>query len=220
MNKLAPMPNTWIFDLDNTLYSSELGIFKQVEDNMRHFIMSQFDLDDHDAHKMQKSYFKSYGTTLNGLMAEHNIKPEKYLEYVHDIDLSNLAPSSDLKEALANLQGKRYVFTNGSTKHAEHILGHLEIAPLFDGIFDIIDADFIPKPALETYQRFLSRFNINPETAVMFEDMAKNLTPAIQLGMTGVWIKTSSTWGHPTPEDGPIHHHIEDLVPFLQAQGQ
>jgi len=207
--------DVWIFDLDNTLYPASSRLFDQVDWNMTRYVAELLDLDQQAARKLQKQYFREFGTTMRGLMTVHGVDPAAFLEYVHDIDLTPIGADPALADALARLPGRKVIFTNGSTAHAENITRHLGIDHHFDGYFDIIDADYVPKPAPHTYEAVCKRFDIDPQTAVMVEDMAKNLVPAADMGMTTVWLDTGVDWSRERSEDGHIHHRAEDLAAWL-----
>lgn len=207
----------WIFDLDNTLYPASSNLFNQVDWNMTRYVAELLDVDQVEARRLQKDYFRSFGTTMRGLMTVHNVDPHEFMAYVHDIDLTPIAPDPALTSALDRLPGRKVIFTNGSTPHADNITKHLEIDHHFEGCFDIVDAEFRPKPAQETYEAFCARFDIDPARAVMVEDMAKNLVPAAALGMTTVWVDTGEGWSRETADAGHIHHRTENLADWLTA---
>ena len=182
---------SWVFDLDNTLYDPEEDIFSQIDKKMTSFISKRFDINTNDAFNIQKEYFLEYGTTLAGLMNDKNsnIDPDEFLEYVHNIDLKSLNPNLELKKAINNLIGPKFIFTNGTKYHAENVIRKLDLENVFEFIFDIKAANYIPKPNIETYDSFFESTGINPKTSIMFEDMGRNLIPAKDLGMTTVLIK-------------------------------
>ncbi len=206
---------TWIFDLDNTLYPASSRLFDQIDRNMTNFIMVHLDLDWDAAHKLQKSFFREHGTTMRGLMSNHGTDPEEFLEFVHQIDLSAIPPDPDLDRALERLPGRKVIFTNGTTAHASNVTGHLGIDRHFDATFDIIDSDYIPKPDTGVYAKMVSDLKINPDTAIMFEDMARNLVPAADMGMTTVWVRTDVHWGIDGSDGDHIDHIAEDLGQWL-----
>jgi len=206
---------SWIFDLDNTLYPPECNLFAQVDKRMGAFIRDHFGVDEETARRIQKSYFLDYGTTLKGLMDRRGVDPDDFLAAVHDIDISPLRPDPALAEAIARLDGRKLVFTNAPADYAERVLERLGIAPLFDGLYDIAAAGFTPKPMRETYDRFVARHGVTPGEAVMVEDMARNLVPAAELGMTTVWLRNSYAWGDVGHEPEHVHHEIDDLAAFL-----
>lgn len=138
--------DSWVFDLDNTLYSPEEEIFSQIDKKMTEFIISKFNVDEEEAFNIQKKYFLEYGTTLSGLMKRKNIDPDEFLEFVHDINLEILKPNNKLTSIIEKLPGDKFVFTNGSKKHAENVIQQLQMNKVFDDIFDIKDSNFIPKP--------------------------------------------------------------------------
>lgn len=208
---------TWIFDLDNTLYPAECELFAQVDSRMGAYISAKLALDATAARALQKTYYRQHGTTLRGLMDNHGVEPEDYLDYVHDIDLSPLDALPSLAAALAALPGRRYVFTNGSRQHALQVIERLGLGSLFAGIFDIVAADYVPKPDTVTYDRFLAEFDIDPATAVFVEDSVANLAPAAALGMRTVWLCQREA---PGAKAGPdyVDHVIDDLGQWLEAE--
>lgn len=207
----------WVFDLDNTLYSARCRIFEQVDQRMGTFIAEHFGLDPVAARGMQKAYYRRYGTTLRGLMLEHGIDPRAYLDYVHDIDLAVVEPAPGLDSALAALEGHKTIFTNASRAHAEQVIDRLGIARHFSAIFDIHDADYIPKPSPETFRTFVSRHGIEGPRAVLFEDTAANLAPAAALGMTTVLVIPGEEGVTNDPGSDHIHHVTDDLARWLDA---
>lgn len=205
----------WIFDLDNTLYPAQCKLFTQIEKNMTRFVMEFLKLDYNAAYGLQKKYFRDHGTTMNGLMLHHDMDPHDYLNYVHEIDLSGVPRDPVLNATLDRLPGKKLIFTNGSGNHARRVTEHLGIDKHFDGIFDIIDSQFNPKPEPAVYTSMIERFGIRPDKAIMVEDMAKNLRPAAALGMTTVWIRSDNDWATEDFDRRFIHHIAEGLTPWL-----
>ena len=179
----------WIFDLDNTLYSPEEEIFSQIDERMTKFIIDKFKINNEEAFNIQKKYFIEYGTTLSGLMKKNNIDTDEFLEFVHDIDLDILKPDKKLNKIISNLPGKKFIFTNGSKKHAQNVLKKLEMNAIFDDIYDIKDSNFIPKPNMEAYTTFINKMGIDVNKSIMFEDIARNLQPAKELGIISVLIQ-------------------------------
>jgi putative hydrolase of the HAD superfamily len=212
---------TWIFDLDNTLYRADNGIFAQIEARMTDYVMGFLQLSRDQAYARQKALYRQYGTTLNGLMREHGAEADAYLSYVHDIDLSSLAPDAGLSEAIARLPGRRFVFTNGCRDHAARILAQLEMTQLFDGVWDIRTMGFVPKPQEAAYAKVVAAGGFACGEAVLFEDLARNLVPAKALGMTTVWLKTEAPWGKhgPLMDVAPhdIDHETDNLTAFLRG---
>ena len=207
----------WIFDLDNTLYPAECKLFTQIEKNMTRYVMEFLALGHDEAYSIQKKYFQDHGTTMNGLMLHHNLDPEHYLDYVHQIDLDNVPKNPALDSTLSKLPGKKLIFTNGSTGHARNVINHLGIERHFEGIFDIVDSQFIPKPDPSVYTSLIQQFGVRPEKAVMVEDMAKNLRPAAEMGMTTVWVRTDSAWAIEDFSTSFIHHVVDDLTHWLAS---
>ena len=208
---------TWIFDLDNTLYPASCRLFDQVHARMTSFIAERLGLSAEAALALQKTYFREHGTTLCGLMKVNRINPEDFLAYVHEIDLLCVPPDPVLAEALRVLPGRKIVHTNGSTRHAERLLDHLGIADSFCGIVDIAAAGYEPKPGLAGYHELLRRHAVTADTALMIEDMAKNLVPAAALGMTTAWVRHAAEWATAGAEGDHIHHVVDNLGAFLSA---
>ncbi len=207
---------TWVFDLDNTLYPASSRLFDQVDRKITEFIMGALEMEWDKARKIQKDFFRQYGTSMRGMMTVYNTPPEDYLDYVHDIDLSPVPASPELDKALAQLPGRKVIFTNGSAKHAENVTNKIGISHHFDGIFDIVASDYTPKPDKGVYEKMIATFGINPKTSVMVEDMARNLVPAHDLGMTTVWVRTDSDWAKEGSIGEHIHHAVDDLAIWLE----
>ena len=213
----------WVFDLDNTLYPPSCALFTQIDARMRSFICELLGVDADEAYRLQKQYFREHGTTLSGLMKVHNISPHAFLDHVHDLDVSVIPENAALGQVIARLPGRKIVFTNGTVAHAERVLGRLGFAHVFDEIFDIVHADYHPKPRPESFSRFIARHGIRAREAVMFEDLARNLAPAHELGMTTVLVRSADghgdpavrRWGDPGHEAEHVHYHTEDLTDFL-----
>ncbi|MCF6322670.1 MAG: pyrimidine 5'-nucleotidase [Rhizobiaceae bacterium] len=176
----------WVFDLDNTLYPGHCNLFVQVDKRITHYVMRVTSKDFDEARLWQKHYYREYGTTLRGLMDEHGVDPRHYMEDVHDIDYSAISPNPELGELITALPGRKHIFTNGDVSHAQRTLTALDIEGRFDKIFDIAHADFVPKPDRVPYDKFLRDHEIDPNFAVMFEDMPRNLEVPKILGMTTV----------------------------------
>ncbi|MAR79544.1 MAG: pyrimidine 5'-nucleotidase [Rhodospirillaceae bacterium] len=186
--------NYWVFDLDNTIYRSNTNLFLQVEKKIGTFVANYLNIEIKDAKIIQKNFFYKYKSTLNGMISEYNINPESFLDYVHDIDYSILKNDEKFNDLLSKLPGNKYIYTNGSTKHALNVLESLGITEQFSGIFDIQNAKYKPKPDLETMKTFLEKFSIKPSNALMAEDMPINLKPAHTLGLKTLLIETEYNW--------------------------
>ncbi len=215
--------DTWVFDLDNTLYPHEARVWPQVDARITLFVTELFGLDGLSARALQKYYYHRYGTTLKGLMRENNIQPDDFLDFVHHIDLASLEPDPALGQAIADLPGRKLILTNGTIKHAENIAGKLGILDKFDGLFGIIEAGFTPKPERATFDQFFARHNVDPTRAAMFEDIEKNLIVPHDVGMKTVLIlpKTPDpfreAWEQAAIDAGHVHHITSDLTGFLRA---
>ena len=184
----------WIFDLDNTMYDINLGLFKKISNRITDFIMSKYSLDIDQAKKIQKEYYLKYGLTLRGLIIEKKLEPEEFLDYVHDVEHPELEKNDKLISKIRILEGKKIIFTNATSKHAKKILNILELEHDFDQIIDIKDLEYIPKPDKRSYKKLLECLNLNKENldkTIFFEDTVKNLIPAKELGITTVWMKNS-----------------------------
>ena len=215
MNKLKKI-KYWLFDLDNTLYSGNTKVFDQVDKKMSLFISKKLNLSIEEAKKIQKNYFHEYNTTLNGMIKNHQIDAEEFLEFVHDVDLNFLEKDLNLHKELASLVGKKYIFTNGSRAHASNVTKKIGIENLFDGVFDIVDSDFVPKPSIEPYKKIIQKYGIVPEYCIFIEDIARNLKPAHELGMKTVWIKNDEPWAAEFSNEHFINYKTDNLSKFLR----
>ncbi len=214
----------WVFDLDNTLYPHDADLFSQIDEQIARFVQKLLDLSRDEAMAHQKALYHEHGTTLRGLMMEHNINPDDYLRFVHDIDYSRLDPNPNLGRAIEALPGKKFIFTNGDRPHAERTAAALGISDHFEDIFDIVSADLIPKPNRQTYDKFLDRTGISSARSAMFEDLPNNLKVPHQLGMCTTLIIPKGTrevfeetWdleGEPYPH---VDFVTDDLTGFLTA---
>ena len=213
----------WLFDLDNTLYPAETDLFAQVDVRIRDYVARLLGATPEEAHRLQKDYYRRYGTTLRGLMIEHGISPDGFLEYVHDIDHSVVAPDPRLGAAIERLPGRRFIMTNGTRAHAEKVADRLGITHHFEDVFDIVAAGLLPKPHRETYDTFLGRAAIDPTRAVMFEDLARNLEVPDALGMAtvlvvpgGVEEVVRETWEFDGRDAPHVHWVTDHLARFLE----
>ncbi|MDC0855466.1 pyrimidine 5'-nucleotidase [Candidatus Pelagibacter sp.] len=206
----------WIFDLDNTLYSGQTKVFSEVDKKMSAFISEKMNVDLVKAKEIQKKYFYEYGTTLSGLMKKDNIDPHNFLEFVHNIDISWLPKDLKLKEELIKIKEKKYIFTNGSHAHVENVTKQLGINGLFDGAFDIVDADFVPKPHIDPYKKIIKKFDIEPAKSILIEDIAHNLEQAKNLGMKTCWLENEEAFAKKDADKPYIDYKIKNLPSFLQ----
>ena len=206
----------WLFDLDNTLYSGDTKVFDQVDKKMSKFISEKLKVSLEEAKKIQKSYFHEYNTTLNGMIKNHDIDANEFLEFVHDVDLEFLKKDEPLKKEIEKLKGKKIIFTNGSKAHASNVTSRIGIEQLFDGVFDIVDSDFYPKPSLEPYKKIIENYKIVPEYCIFFEDIARNLKPAYELGMKTVWIENNEPWAAKYSDEEFVNYKTGSLTNFLK----
>ena len=188
MSSLNDKIDTWIFDLDNTLYSADSGIFQQVHDLMSKFVSKHLNVEIKKAKEIQRKYYKQHGTTLRGMMDNHGVDPEYFLKEVHKLDYSIVDSNKKLNEEIKKLKGRKIVYTNANLQHALDVLDRIELSNFFDNIFDIKMAKYIPKPELQPYEQIIKDFNLNPSRSAMFDDIAKNLVPAKKVGFTSIWI--------------------------------
>ena len=216
---------TWVFDLDNTLYPHHLNLWQQVDERIRLYIERLLNLSKDDAFKLQKDYYRRYGTTLRGLMLEHGLEPDDFLDFVHEIDHSPLEPNEQLGSAIEKLPGRKLILTNGTRKHADAVMRRLAIDKHFDDVFDIVAAELEPKPSPQTYERFLTHHGVDPEKAAMFEDLARNLATPYSLGMTTVLVIPEGTrevlredWELEGRDADHVDYVTEELVGFLHTK--
>ena len=206
----------WLFDLDNTLYSGKTRVFEQVEKRMSKYVSDKLNISIDKAKKIQKNYFHKYNTTLNGMIKNHKINPEEFLESVHDINIDFLQKDLELAKEMEKLEGKKIIFTNGSKKHAINVTKRIGINQYFDDIFDIVDSDFIPKPAIEPYKKLVEKHKIDPKLCVLIEDIARNLKPAYEMGMKTIWIENDEPWAKKFSDSSFVNYKTNNLIEFLK----
>ena len=216
--------DTWVFDLDNTLYPHHVNLWQQVDVRIGEFVSAFLGVSAEEARAIQKDYYRHYGTTMRGMMTVHGVRADDYLAYVHRIDHSPLQPNPAMGAAIARLPGRKLILTNGSTDHADAVLARLGLLGHFEAVFDIIAADLEPKPAPQTYRKFLRDHEVNPRTAAMFEDLARNLVVPHQLGMTTVLVVPDGTkevvredWELEGRDASHVDYVTDDLTGFLQT---
>jgi putative hydrolase of the HAD superfamily len=216
--------NTWVFDLDNTLYPHHANLWEQVDARIKGFISRFLSIPPEEAFRLQKHYYKVYGTSMRGMMIEHGMRADDFLDYVHDIDHSPLEPNPALGQAIAALPGRKLILTNGTVKHAQAVLARLDFGFDFEAVFDIVAAELIPKPFPQTYDKFLRDHAVNPARAAMVEDLARNLDMPRQLGMRTVLVVPPRTrevfreaWELEGAEAGHVDAVTDDLAGFLNA---
>lgn len=209
--------DTWVFDLDNTLYPASTNLFAQIDVRMKTYIAKLLDMTPDEAFKIQKQYYHKYGTSLRGLTLHHGIDPDAFIDYVHDIDHSVLAADPRLDAVLTALPGRKLIYTNGSAYHAESTVKSLGVAHHFADIFDIRASAYIPKPDPSGYAAMIAKHVVTPTKAVMFEDSHKNLGPAAALGMKTVWVKHEGMLLIEGEDLSHCHYETYDLLGWLTA---
>ena len=216
--------DAWVFDLDNTLYPRHTNLYLQVDRRIRDFVGTLLKIGADEAQRVQKDYYKRYGTTLRGLMVEHGILPDEFLEYVHDIDHSPVEADPRLAAAIEGLPGRKFILTNGSRRHAEKVAERLGVTEQFEDIFDIVSSELLPKPNRATYDRFLAATGVSPGTAAMFEDLSRNLVEPRALGMITVLVVPGGIrevfhedWELEGRDAAHIDHLTDDLGGFLES---
>lgn len=203
---------TWVFDLDNTLYHPSVRLFDQIEAKMRAFIVDRLNVTVAEADRLRANYWERYGTTLAGLIANHQVDPMEFLYDVHDISFADLAPAPNLAARIRNLPGRKIVYTNGDERYARRVLDELSLEQEFEAVFGIEHADFAPKPDRTAFEQVFAKAGVSGPTAAMFEDMERNLAVPFALGMRTVLV-------HETSEAEHIHHETHDLAGFLSQIG-
>jgi putative hydrolase of the HAD superfamily len=206
----------WIFDLDNTLYPSSTNLFSGIDKLMASFITQHLKVSHEEAMQIKNDYFQKHGTTLNGLIKNHNIDPHHFLEFVHNIDYSFLNKNEKLNKEIKSLPGKKIIFTNGSKKHAKNVVSNLQLDESLFSIFDIVDSGFVPKPERSPYERLIKKYDIVPEQSIFFEDIARNLKPAHELGMKTAWLINEDNWAKEGHDEDHVHFKIKELDHFLE----
>ncbi len=230
MSTIRPAPRafghveTWVFDLDNTLYPHHVNLWRQVDERIRDYIADFLKIPHDEAFRLQKDYYKRYGTSMRGLMTEHGMAPDDFLAFVHQIDHSPLKPNPALGAAIEKLPGRKLILTNGTRSHADAVLARLHLDTHFDDVFDIVAAELEPKPSQKTYERFLARHDVDPHKAAMFEDLARNLEAPHALGMVTVLVVPEGQreifredWELQGRDAPHVDHLTDDLAGFLEG---
>ena len=206
--------DTWIFDLDNTLYPARADLFGRIDRRMTAFVQELLGLEADEAYRVQKAYFMGHGTTLAGLMTEHQVDPHAFLAYVHDVEMDVLEEDAPLAAAIAQLPGRKLVFTNGDKPYALKVLDRLGLGESFEAVHDLHAMDLVPKPNPSAYRGLCDAYDIAPERALFVEDMARNLLPAKAIGMATVWIDNGSEQA-PDSDRSFIDYTVRDLAGWL-----
>ncbi|MEP3638770.1 MAG: pyrimidine 5'-nucleotidase [Paracoccaceae bacterium] len=202
--------NVWVFDLDNTLYPPRARLFDQIEVRMTKYVMSALNVDEATANTLRLEYWQRYGTTLAGLMREHDVDPGPYLTDVHDISLDHLEQDPLLADAIANLPGRKIVYTNGCAPYAERVIAARGLAGQFDAVYGVEHAGFLPKPELAAFQTVFSLDGLSADRAAMFEDDARNLIAPFDMGVKTVHVAETSI------KEPHIEFYTDDLASFLR----
>jgi len=208
---------TWIFDLDNTLYPVTGRLVAQIDRHMGAFVAKFLNVGAAEARRIQKGYFARYGLTLRGLMIHHGLDPVRYFDEMTPMDLDEIEPNPALSDAVRALEGRKIIHTNASRRHAGMVLERIGMADVFDTIFDIADAGYVPKPSIEGYRALCERHEVDPARAAMIDDIARNLAPAAALGMTTIWLKTSAEWAVGDQAGPHIDHVTRDLQGWIES---
>ena len=231
MNDLTtPLPRSlshvtdWVFDLDNTLYPRTCNLFAQIDIRITHYVMDVTQLEFDAARALQKGYYRDFGTTLNGLMQTHSIDPDHFLNTVHAIDYSPVEAHPDLVDAIRALPGRKFILTNGDVGHARSVLKRLGGDELFEQVYDIRAMTYVPKPHRAAYEGFFKAHDIDPNRAVMFDDLEKNLLVPHEVGMGTVHVVAGEDFVHDQVDAwelgrssaAHVHHVTEDLAGFLR----
>ncbi len=209
--------DTWIFDLDNTLYPASCDLFALIDARMNLYLRNLFNVDAEEAHRIQKRYFHDHGTTLSGLMTLHGTDPHHFLDFVHDIDLDRVSENPALRQAVDALPGRKIVFTNGDVPYAERVLNALGLGASFEAVHDIHAMDYLPKPHPSAYDGLCRAWGIRPTTALFAEDMARNLKPAKDIGMTTLWVNNGSEQAGGAACPSFVDHETHEITAWLQA---
>ena len=209
---------TWVFDLDNTLYRVPPPMYAELDRRMRDFVSDFLGVDTDAAYAIQKDYFRKYGLTLRGLMIDHGLDPRVYETHMGGgLDYSGLKPDRRLQDAIAALDGRKVIYTNAFASHARLVLDIIALSEHFDAVYDIEAAGYRPKPAIESYRDLCDRYGIDARKAVMVDDIPHNLEPAAEMGMTTVWVRTGAAWDEDDAAGPHIHYQTHDIAGWLEG---
>jgi putative hydrolase of the HAD superfamily len=222
IERVAGKIDVWIFDLDNVLYPASCNLFDLISARITAYVAAHYDVPEDEARAVQRALFMEHGTTLNGLMALDNIEPRGFLDFVHDIPMDRLSPAPELAARIADLPGRKLVFTNGDAAYAARVLEARGMGDVFEGVHDIIASGYHPKPHAPAYQSLLTAWDFDPSCAVFFEDMAVNLKPAKALGMAtawvkGAWVKGGHDWGHDPAHKDSVPDYVDYIEDSLES---
>ena len=208
--------DTWVFDLDNTLYPHHVNLWQQVDARIGEFVCNWLNVGPEEARNIQKDYYRRFGTTMRGMMTLHGVDPRHYLDYVHDIDYSPVIADPSLEASLKALPGRKIIFTAGDVPHAEKVMERLGVAHHFEAIFDIVAGAYWPKPHQAIYDQLVRKHGIDPTRAAFADDISVNLKPAHAMGMRTIWIRTDESVKRAVDTNlDHIHHQTDDLATWL-----
>lgn len=216
MNPRLTHIRDWIFDLDNCLYPASSGLFALVDERMTAYIERLLEIGPEEARQTQKHHFHTHGTTLAGLMKEHEVDPHHFLEDVHNVPLDRIEGNQRLAQLLSRLPGRRFLFTNGDAPYARRVLEAIGVHEHFEDLHDIHASDYRAKPDPYGYELLCNRFGIDPQHALLADDMARNLVPAKRLGMTTIWVDNGSERGDDGYDPELIDFRVEDIADWLE----
>jgi len=208
---------TWVFDLDNTLYRVNPRMHAEIDGKIGRFLMDYLRVDAAEARRVQKEYFRQYGLTLRGLMVRHGLDPAEFLAKTGLPDISDVEIDEALAHAIGRLPGRKIIYTNSHAEHAERVLDHIGMTDHFEVVHDIIAANYLPKPAIAAYRDMCTRFDFDPGTAAMVDDIVHNLAPAAALGMTTVWVRTDAAWAREAVLGDHVHHVVDNLAGWIEG---
>jgi putative hydrolase of the HAD superfamily len=203
----------WVFDLDNTLYCPSLRLFDHVNARITAYVRRALGVPEAEAEALRGRWWREHGTTLAGLMANHDVDPEHYLDDVHAIDLSAIAPDHALRDAIDALPGRKVIYTNGSRGHGRGVSAALGLGGCLEAIYGVEDAGYVPKPKAEAFARVFGLIGFDPAEAAMIEDDQRNLEVPARLGMATIWRPADAD----EPQAAHVRHVAHDLAAFLRG---
>jgi putative hydrolase of the HAD superfamily len=199
-----------LFDLDNTLYPQECGLFRLIEERIKEFLRVRLGLTQKDAAALRRRYIREYGFTLVGLMKHNCVDPDDYLEFVHEVDVEGvLAEDKGLARLMSRIPLTKVIVTNGTKRHAQRVIRSLGIEPFFSHIYDITFMQYCPKPHLSTFRRVLDHLGVAAEECLMLDDHPPTIAAAKALGMTTVYVGKAA--------EAEAHYQIAEIKGLEQV---